>query len=127
MNFKLLSRFKHLHLTIIMLSVSCFVMAQRTVSGKVVSGENQQPVVGASVTLKGGKKSTLTDAAGNMSAAVTKPFADTSAPAAPTVTTTPNANGTLTVSGTAEPGSTAKITFPDGTTATVPVGPNVPG
>ena len=65
MYFKLLSRFKHLHLTIIMLSVSCLVMAQRTVSGKVISGENQQPVPGASVVVKGNKTSTLTDASGN--------------------------------------------------------------
>ncbi len=65
MYFKLLSRFKHLHLTIIMLSVSCLVMAQRTVSGKVVSGENQQPVAGASVVVKGNKTSALTDASGN--------------------------------------------------------------
>ncbi len=55
MYFKLLSRFKHLHLTIIMLSVSCLVMAQRTVSGKVVSGENQQPLSGASVAVKGNR------------------------------------------------------------------------
>ena len=64
MYFKLLSRFKHLHLTIIMLSVSCFVMAQRTVSGKVISGENQQPVVGATISIKGTKKNAITDAAG---------------------------------------------------------------
>jgi TonB-linked SusC/RagA family outer membrane protein len=65
MYFKLLSRFKHLHLTIIMLSVSCFVVAQRTVSGKIVSGENQQPVAGATVSVKGTKKLTTTDGSGN--------------------------------------------------------------
>lgn len=64
MHLKLLSRFKHLHLTLIMLSVSCLVMAQRTVSGKVISGENQQPVVGATVVVKGTKKNTITDASG---------------------------------------------------------------
>ncbi len=39
---------------------------------------------------------------------------------APTVTTpvTINANGTLSVSGTAEPGTTVTVTFPDGTTGT---------
>jgi TonB-linked SusC/RagA family outer membrane protein len=64
MYFKLLSRFKHLHLTIIMLSVSCLVMAQRTVSGKILSGENQQPINGATVSVKGTKKNTSTDASG---------------------------------------------------------------
>ncbi len=63
----------------------------------------------------------VTDAAGNASPVKTATFADTSAPVAPTMTTTPNANGTLTASGTAEPGSTVKVTFPDGTTATAVV------
>ena len=48
----------------LLLSVSYFVMAQRTVSGKVISFENQQPVVGATVTVKGSNKQTTTDASG---------------------------------------------------------------
>ncbi|MBC7873887.1 MAG: SusC/RagA family TonB-linked outer membrane protein [Ferruginibacter sp.] len=64
MQLKLLSRFRHFHLTIILLSVSCLVMAQRTVSGKVISEENQQPVAGATVMLKGTKQQTTTDATG---------------------------------------------------------------
>jgi TonB-linked SusC/RagA family outer membrane protein len=61
----LLSRFRHLFLTIIMLSVSYMLMAQRTVSGKVISSDNQQPVAGATVVVKGAKKQTLTDISGN--------------------------------------------------------------
>ncbi|MDZ4808664.1 MAG: carboxypeptidase-like regulatory domain-containing protein, partial [Bacteroidota bacterium] len=48
----------------LLLSVSYFVMAQRTVSGKVTSSENQQPVTGATVTVKGTKKQTTTDVSG---------------------------------------------------------------
>jgi TonB-linked SusC/RagA family outer membrane protein len=39
-------------------------MAQRTVSGRVVSGENQQPLTGATVTVKSTNKKTTTDATG---------------------------------------------------------------
>ena len=35
-----------------------------------------------------------------------------------------NSDGTLSVSGTGEPGSTATVTFPDGTTGTAPVAPD---
>jgi len=55
---------KKISLTLFLLSVSYFVMAQRTVSGKVTSSENQQPVSGASVTVKGTKKQTSTDVSG---------------------------------------------------------------
>ena len=66
----------------------------------------------------------LTDAAGNVSPVTTSTFTDTTAPLAPVMTSTANPDGTLKISGTAEPGSTVKATFPDGTTATVPVAPN---
>jgi hypothetical protein len=39
-------------------------MAQRTVSGKVISAENQQPLTGATVTVKSTNKKTTTDATG---------------------------------------------------------------
>lgn len=64
---------------------------------------------------------TSEDAAGNVSQPTTAPFTDTTPPAAPTfnsVTQDPN-TGTVTVAGTAEPGSTVEVTFPDGTTKTV--------
>jgi TonB-linked SusC/RagA family outer membrane protein len=61
----LLSRFRHLLLTMMMLSVSYMLMAQRTVSGKVVSHESLQPVAGATVYVKGTRKQSLTDLNGN--------------------------------------------------------------
>ena len=44
--------------------LSYFVMAQRTISGTVISTENQQPLAGATVTVKCTNKKTTTDAAG---------------------------------------------------------------
>ncbi len=67
---------------------------------------------------------TASDAAGNASAPATVPYGDTTAPAAPALTVAANPDGTLTVSGTAEPGASVAVTFPDGTTATVPVAAN---
>ncbi len=64
-----------------------------------------------------------TDAAGNAASVVNAVFADATAPAAPASTVTPNATGTLTVTGTAEPGSTVKVTFPDGTVASITASP----
>ncbi len=57
-------RFKKTIFTLLLLMLSCFVMAQGTVSGKVTSSENQQPVAGATVMLKGTNKKTTTDASG---------------------------------------------------------------
>ena len=39
-------------------------MAQRTISGKVMSTENQQPLAGATIAVKGTSKKTLTDGFG---------------------------------------------------------------
>ncbi|WP_246291638.1 Ig-like domain-containing protein, partial [Paraburkholderia fynbosensis] len=57
-----------------------------------------------------------TDPAGNASAPTDVNYADTTAPDAPLVNLTPNADGGLTVSGTAEAGSTVTVTYPDGST-----------
>ncbi|MDC4667735.1 Ig-like domain-containing protein, partial [Acinetobacter baumannii] len=46
---------------------------------------------------------------------------DTTAPDAPVIDPI---NGTDPITGTAEPGSTVTVTFPDGTTATVVAGPD---
>ncbi|CAB3778414.1 hypothetical protein LMG27177_00599 [Paraburkholderia fynbosensis] len=56
------------------------------------------------------------DAAGNASAPTDVNYTDTTAPDAPVVNLTPNADGGLTVSGKAEAGSTVTVTYPDGTT-----------
>lgn len=64
------------------------------------------------------------DAAGNVSPEARRDYADTvdkTPPAAPLITTlTPDTtHGRLTVTGTAEPGSTVTVTFPDGTSKRV--------
>ncbi|MFQ8413261.1 beta strand repeat-containing protein [Pseudomonas ogarae] len=49
-------------------------------------------------------------------------YADATAPTAPSVTVAANADGSLVVSGSAEPNSTVTVTYPDGNTATVVAG-----
>ena len=62
---------------------------------------------------------TATDEAGNTSDPATKDYTDATAPQPPQVEAiTPNDDGGLTVSGTAEPGSTVSVTYPDGSTDT---------
>ncbi|MDO3659237.1 Ig-like domain-containing protein, partial [Acinetobacter genomosp. 15BJ] len=65
---------------------------------------------------------TFTDAAGNSSSkGDTQTYTvDTTAPDAPEINPI---NGTDPISGTAEPGSTVTVTFPDGTTVQVPTDP----
>jgi hypothetical protein len=55
-----ISRCKKIQITFLLLTVSLISMAQRTVSGKV-TGENNQPMAGATITVKGTKNSTATD------------------------------------------------------------------
>ncbi|MDC4552876.1 Ig-like domain-containing protein, partial [Acinetobacter baumannii] len=68
-------------------------------------------------------KVTFTDAAGNSSSVNdTQTYTiDTTAPDAPVINPV---NGTDPITGTAEPGSTVTVTYPDGTTATVVAGPD---
>ncbi|OTL99072.1 BapA/Bap/LapF family large adhesin [Acinetobacter nosocomialis] len=64
---------------------------------------------------------TATDPAGNVGTGNAVVTVDTTAPGAPVLDPI---NATNPVTGTAEPGSTVKVTFPDGTTATVVAGPD---
>ncbi|WIH75152.1 BapA/Bap/LapF family large adhesin [Acinetobacter baumannii] len=68
-------------------------------------------------------KVTFTDAAGNSSSVNdTQTYTlDTTAPNAPVIDPV---NGTDPITGTAEPGSTVTVTYPNGTTATVVAGPD---
>ncbi|WP_435722153.1 BapA/Bap/LapF family large adhesin [Acinetobacter baumannii] len=68
-------------------------------------------------------KVTFTDAAGNSSSVNdTQTYTiDTTAPAAPVIDPV---NGTDPITGTAEPGSTVTVTYPNGDTATVVAGPD---
>jgi hypothetical protein len=69
---------------------------------------------------------TVTDDANNTSdpTIVPKGGIDTTGPNKPTVTTEPNPDGTLTVTGTADPGSLVTVRFPDGSTKTVKTDPS---
>ncbi|HEY4965440.1 MAG TPA: carboxypeptidase-like regulatory domain-containing protein, partial [Puia sp.] len=51
---------------------SCAAFAQRTVTGKVINKTNQQPVVGATVTVRGTVVASITDTSGNFSLVVPK-------------------------------------------------------
>ncbi|SSQ84432.1 biofilm-associated protein [Acinetobacter nosocomialis] len=64
---------------------------------------------------------TATDPAGNVGTDNAVVTVDTTAPSAPVLDPI---NATNPVTGTAEPGSTVTVSFPDGTTATVVVGPD---
>ncbi|MGF0031042.1 Ig-like domain-containing protein [Staphylococcus pasteuri] len=72
----------------------------------------------SNVDLKGGEtlSVTATDKDGNTSDKASTVVTDTTAPTAPTVN--PVTSEDKTITGTAEPGSTVTVTFPDGTTAT---------
>lgn len=56
-------RYKQIQFTLIFLTVSLITMAQRTVTGKVFS-ENDQPLAGATIVIKGNGKTTITNAEG---------------------------------------------------------------
>ncbi|MEX8136591.1 Ig-like domain-containing protein, partial [Acinetobacter nosocomialis] len=64
---------------------------------------------------------TATDPAGNVGTGNAVVTVDTTAPSAPVLDPI---NATNPVTGTAEPGSTVTVSFPDGTTATVVAGPD---
>src|SRR6056297_3222610 len=76
------------------------------------------PVISAAPQTSGEVSATQTDEAGNTSDPATEAYSDTTAPEAPSQVITPNTDGTLSVSGTGEPGSTVTTEFPDGSTAT---------
>ncbi len=68
---------------------------------------------------------TSRDDDGNLSEQVTAPFVDSQAPLPPTIdTVVQGPGGQLTVTGTAEAGTVATVTFPDGSTVNVPVDEN---
>ncbi len=59
-----ISRFKKVSFTFLLLTVSLLTMAQRTVTGKVVSSGDNQPLPGATVLVKGTGKTAITNSAG---------------------------------------------------------------
>ncbi|MGY2299882.1 Ig-like domain-containing protein, partial [Pseudomonas yamanorum] len=62
------------------------------------------------------------DPAGNTSPTTTVAYADITSPVAPTVDVATNPDGSVTVTGQVEPGTTVNVTYPDGTTGTVTAG-----
>lgn len=59
------SRIRQLVLTISMFMVSYVVMAQRTISGKILAGDNKTPLAGATILNKSSKTQAITDANGD--------------------------------------------------------------
>jgi hypothetical protein len=89
-----------------------------TAEGTTDEGGNYTIDIPSNVDLQGGEELpvTATDKDGNTSEPATVTVTDTTAPEAPTVNDITSDD--TTISGKAEPGSTVKVTFPDGTTAT---------
>ena len=54
-------------LTFLLLLSSSFLLAQRTITGKVTDAESGQPMIAASVLVKGTSTGTVTDADGSFS------------------------------------------------------------
>ncbi|WP_436879738.1 Ig-like domain-containing protein, partial [Staphylococcus pseudoxylosus] len=89
-----------------------------TATGTADDQGNYTIEIPSNVKLDGGEELVVTakDKDGNTSAEATTTVVDTTAPEAPTVNDVTSED--TAVSGTAEPGSTVTVTFPDGTTAT---------
>src|SRR5699024_11938478 len=79
---------------------------------------NDTNEIPTNIEIKGGEKIEVTaaDKDGNKSKEATTTVKDTTAPSAPTVKEVTSED--TTIGGTAEPGSTVTVTFPDGKTAT---------
>lgn len=91
-------------------TITNVVVGTNGIFGPVVSTENQP---------SGNVSASQTDAEGNTSASASQGYTDSTSPQSPSFSTiTQNSDGTLTVAGSAEPGSTVDVTFPSGETAT---------
>ncbi|MDR0458444.1 MAG: BapA prefix-like domain-containing protein, partial [Burkholderiaceae bacterium] len=86
-------------------------------SGSAAAGaDGSYSVPSSTVQTSGTVAATDTDPNSGLTSAPTDvQYTDTTPPLPPVVHTQGNSDGTLTVSGTAEPGSTVTVTYPDGT------------
>lgn len=64
---KPIDRFRFCMLTLIILMMSLATMAQRVISGRIVSGDNRQPLPGATIQSKKTNSQVVADAEGNFS------------------------------------------------------------
>ncbi|MCX4167313.1 Ig-like domain-containing protein, partial [Enterococcus casseliflavus] len=92
-----------------------------TVTTPVDSSGNYGPVTSAINQPTGTVSGTVTDASGNTGPSTSTQYVDNIDPAAPVVNVTGNPDGSVSVSGTAEPNSNIEIRYPDGSTVTTPV------
>ncbi|WP_180644512.1 Ig-like domain-containing protein [Acinetobacter bereziniae] len=92
-----------------------------TVTTAVDSSGNYGPVTSAINQPTGTVSGTVTDASGNTGPSTSTQYVDNIDPAAPVVNVTGNPDGSVSVSGTAEPNSNIEIRYPDGSTVTTPV------
>ncbi|WEI21627.1 Ig-like domain-containing protein [Acinetobacter bereziniae] len=92
-----------------------------TVTTAVDSSGNYGPVTSAINQPTGTVSGTVTDASGNTGPSTSTNYVDNIDPAAPVVNVTGNPDGSVSVSGTAEPNSNIEIRYPDGSTVTTAV------
>jgi hypothetical protein len=92
-----------------------------TITTAVDSSGNYGPVTSAINQPTGTVSGTVTDASGNTGPSTSTQYVDNIDPAAPVVNVTGNPDGSVSVSGTAEPNSNIEIRYPDGSTVTTPV------
>ncbi|KAF5272491.1 hypothetical protein FQR65_LT17367 [Abscondita terminalis] len=100
---------------------ACGVSDGSTVTTAVDSSGNYGPVTSAINQPTGTVSGTVTDASGNTGPSTSTNYVDNIDPAAPVVNVTGNPDGSVTISGTAEPNSNIEIRYPDGSTVTTPV------
>jgi hypothetical protein len=92
-----------------------------TVTTVVDSSGNYGPVTSAINQPTGTVNGTVTDASGNTGPSTSTNYVDNIDPTAPVVNVTGNPDGSVSVSGTAEPNSNIEIRYPDGSTVTTAV------
>lgn len=92
-------------------------------SSRVVAGvDGSFSVTSGPSQPTGNITASVTDVAGNSSPDTVVAYTDITAPTPPTASVVTNADGSVTVTGSTEPGNTVSITYPDGSTATVVAG-----
>jgi hypothetical protein len=101
-------------------SIITITWSDGTKSSTTADSNGKYSIEASKVQLSGDISATATDASGNESASTLVSYIDTQAPQAPTLSIEDtDGNGKPNAHGTAEPGSTVTITWPDKTISTV--------